>query len=93
MNKTDRLSGYSGDQRSRCTDYRHYRYRVFINGGIFSAADQLHYRGSRDLTHRDGFYRASLQWVLSWGAGVIVLEPELFRNKIREEALKISERY
>ncbi|WP_445669802.1 hypothetical protein [Paenibacillus sp. FSL R10-2199] len=31
--------------------------------------------------------------MLGWGAGVIVLEPELFRNKIREEALKISERY
>ncbi len=34
-----------------------------------------------------------LQWVLGWGAGVIVLEPEAFRNKIREEAQKISERY
>ena len=34
-----------------------------------------------------------LPWVLGWGAGVIVLEPESFRNTIREEAQKITERY
>lgn len=34
-----------------------------------------------------------LQWVLGWGAGVIVLEPESFRSRIREEARKILERY
>lgn len=34
-----------------------------------------------------------LQWVLGWGAGVIVLEPELFRNRIRGEAQKILKRY
>jgi predicted DNA-binding transcriptional regulator YafY len=30
-----------------------------------------------------------LQWVLGWGADVIVLEPESFRNRIREEAEKL----
>ncbi|RUS46668.1 YafY family protein [Cohnella sp. AR92] len=34
-----------------------------------------------------------LQWVLGWGAGVIVLEPESFRNRVREEAQKILKRY
>jgi predicted DNA-binding transcriptional regulator YafY len=34
-----------------------------------------------------------LQWVLGWGAGVIVLEPESFRNRIREKAQKILKRY
>lgn len=34
-----------------------------------------------------------LQWVLGWGAGVTVLEPESFRNRIREEAQRILKRY
>lgn len=35
----------------------------------------------------------SLQWVLSWGADVMVLEPESFRNRIRQEAEKMLKRY
>lgn len=34
-----------------------------------------------------------LQWVLSWGADVVVLEPESFRQRVREEAYKILKRY
>ena len=34
-----------------------------------------------------------LQWVLGWGADVIVLEPESFRQRVREEACKILKRY
>lgn len=34
-----------------------------------------------------------LQWVLGWGAEVIVLEPESFRIRIREEAEKMLKRY
>ena len=34
-----------------------------------------------------------LQWVLGWGAGVVVLEPESFRQRVREEARKILKRY
>lgn len=30
----------------------------------------------------------ALQWLLSWGAGVVVLEPESLRRKIKEEAKK-----
>lgn len=34
-----------------------------------------------------------LQWVLSWGADVVVLEPESFQQRVREEARRIFERY
>jgi predicted DNA-binding transcriptional regulator YafY len=51
--------------------------------------------------HQDGLHVVlrvrqldeSLQWVLGWGADVIVLEPESFRNRIREEAEKMLKRY
>ena len=34
-----------------------------------------------------------LPWVLGWGAGVTVLEPESFRNRIQEEVQRILKRY
>ncbi|MEJ8304980.1 YafY family protein [Saccharibacillus sacchari] len=34
-----------------------------------------------------------LRWVLGWGADVTVLEPKSFRERIREEAQKMLERY
>ncbi|MEH7451175.1 helix-turn-helix transcriptional regulator [Gottfriedia acidiceleris] len=34
-----------------------------------------------------------LHWVLGWGSDVVVLEPESFRNRIREEAEKMLKRY
>ncbi|MGN7359050.1 helix-turn-helix transcriptional regulator [Paenibacillus sp. SAF-054] len=34
-----------------------------------------------------------LSWVMGWGAGVTVLEPELLRLRLREEAEKILKRY
>lgn len=34
-----------------------------------------------------------LQWVLSWGSNVVVLEPESFRDQIRDEAEKMFKRY
>jgi len=34
-----------------------------------------------------------LQWVLGWGAGVVVLEPESFRRQVREEILQMIEHY
>jgi len=51
--------------------------------------------------HQDGFLMVLrvhqleevLQWVLGWGAEVIVLEPESLRNRIREEAEKVLKRY
>lgn len=34
-----------------------------------------------------------LQWVLGWGGGVVVLEPEAFRQRVRNEAEKMLKRY
>ncbi|HTG67642.1 MAG TPA: YafY family protein [Candidatus Udaeobacter sp.] len=34
-----------------------------------------------------------LYWVLGWGADVAVLEPESFRNRVRDEAEKMLKRY
>ncbi len=51
--------------------------------------------------HQDGLHMVLrvhqldelLQWVLGWGASVIVLEPESFKNRILEEAQKMLKRY
>ncbi len=34
-----------------------------------------------------------LQWVLGWGANVVVLEPESLRDRVREETEKVFKRY
>ncbi|ASA24834.1 helix-turn-helix transcriptional regulator [Paenibacillus donghaensis] len=34
-----------------------------------------------------------LHWVLSWGSGVVVLEPESFRNRVRDELENMLKRY
>ncbi|MBJ8193235.1 WYL domain-containing protein, partial [Bacillus cereus] len=34
-----------------------------------------------------------LQWVLGWGAGVVVLEPESFCTRVREEIHHMLEHY
>ncbi|MGG4342392.1 helix-turn-helix transcriptional regulator [Paenibacillus lautus] len=34
-----------------------------------------------------------IQWVLGWGSNVVVLEPESFRDQIRDEAEKMLKRY
>ncbi|CAM4508009.1 putative DNA-binding transcriptional regulator YafY [Paenibacillus endophyticus] len=34
-----------------------------------------------------------LQWVLGWGGGVVVLEPESFRHRVRNELEKTLKRY
>ncbi|WNC15962.1 YafY family protein [Brevibacillus brevis] len=34
-----------------------------------------------------------LHWVLGWGAGIVVLEPESFRDQIREEIANMAKRY
>ncbi|MFC5701413.1 helix-turn-helix transcriptional regulator [Cohnella faecalis] len=34
-----------------------------------------------------------LQWVLGWGAGIIVLEPDSFRKRVKDELKKMLKRY
>lgn len=47
----------------------------------------------RHMTFRVRQPEDLLQWVLCWGAGAVVLEPEALRKLVREEAARMLERY
>lgn len=47
----------------------------------------------RHLTFRVRHPEDLLQWVLGWGADAVVLEPESFRDRIRDEAARMFKRY
>ncbi|MFU1795022.1 WYL domain-containing protein [Paenibacillus azoreducens] len=83
-------------------DDRHLRVCLRFNHDIADKVKESNYHFIEGMKeHQDGLdvvlrvrqLDEMLQWVLSWGAGVIVLEPESFRNRIREEARKIPKRY
>jgi predicted DNA-binding transcriptional regulator YafY len=83
-------------------DDRHLRVRLRFNHDIADKVKESNYHYMEDMEeHQDGLHVVLrvhqldelLQWVLGWGAGVIVLEPESFRNRIREEAKKMLKRY
>ncbi|CAG7643151.1 hypothetical protein PAESOLCIP111_04431 [Paenibacillus solanacearum] len=83
-------------------DDRHLRVRLRFNHDIADKVKESNYHYIEDMKeHQDGLdvvlrvrqLDELLQWVLGWGAGVIVLEPESLRNRIREEAQKIVNRY
>ena len=83
-------------------DDRHLLVRLRFNLEIADKVKESNYYYIEGMVeHQDGldvFIRVRqldevLQWVLGWGAGVIVLEPESFRNRIREEAKKMLKRY
>jgi len=83
-------------------DDRHLRVRLQFNHDIADKVKESNYYYIEDMEeHQDGLHVVLrvrrldelLQWVLGWGAGVIVLEPESFRNWIREEAEKMLKRY
>jgi len=83
-------------------DDRRLRVCLRFNHDIADKVKESNYHYVEDMKeHQDGldvFLRVRqpdelLQWVLGWGAGVIVLEPEAFRNRIREEARRILKRY
>ncbi|GMK39754.1 transcriptional regulator [Paenibacillus sp. CCS19] len=84
------------------TDDRHLRVCLRFDHDIADKVKESNYPYIEDMKgHQDGLDVVlrvrlpdeALQWVLGWGAGVIVLEPESFRNRIREEARKILKRY
>jgi predicted DNA-binding transcriptional regulator YafY len=84
------------------TDDRDLRVRLRFNHDIVDKVRESNYHYIEDMEeHRDGLHVVLrvrqldelLQWVLGWGAGVIVLEPESFRNRIREEAKKMLKHY
>ncbi|RJE87440.1 YafY family transcriptional regulator [Paenibacillus sp. 1011MAR3C5] len=83
-------------------DDRHLRVCLRFNHDIADKVKESSYHYVEDMKeHPDGLdvvlrvrqLDEILQWVLGWGAGVTVLEPESFRNRIREEAQKILKRY
>ncbi|QMV42095.1 helix-turn-helix transcriptional regulator [Cohnella cholangitidis] len=83
-------------------DDRRLRVCLRFNHDIADKVKESNYHYIEDMKeHQDGLdvvlrvrqLDELLQWVLGWGAGVVVLEPESFRNRIREEAQKILKRY
>ncbi|WAH36050.1 helix-turn-helix transcriptional regulator [Alicyclobacillus dauci] len=83
-------------------DDRHVRVRLRFNHAIADRVKESNYHYMEYTEERqDGLHmilcvrqlEEVLEWVLSWGADVIVLEPESFRHRIREEVEKILERY
>ncbi|WP_127529980.1 helix-turn-helix transcriptional regulator [Paenibacillus kobensis] len=84
------------------SDDRHLRVCLRFNHDIADKVKESNYHYIEDMKeHQDGLdvvlrvrqLDELLQWVLGWGAGVIVLEPESFRDRVREEAQKILKRY
>ncbi|SDS14803.1 Predicted DNA-binding transcriptional regulator YafY, contains an HTH and WYL domains [Paenibacillaceae bacterium GAS479] len=84
------------------TDDRHLRVRLRFEHNVVDKVKESSYPFIEEMEeHQDGLdvvlrvrqMDELLQWVLGWGASVIVLEPELFRNWIREEAKKMLQRY
>ncbi|CAN7274003.1 YafY family protein [Paenibacillus sp. LjRoot153] len=83
-------------------DDRHLRVSLRFNQDMADKVKESNYTYMEDMEEQqDGLYVVlrvrhldeSLQWVLSWGADVMVLEPESFRNRIRQEAEKMLKRY
>ncbi|WP_334077864.1 YafY family protein [Paenibacillus sanfengchensis] len=83
-------------------DDRHLRVCLRFNHDIADKVKESNYHYIEDMKeHQDGLdvvlrvhqLDELLPWVLGWGAGVAVLEPESFRNRIREEAQRILKRY
>lgn len=83
-------------------DDRHLRVCLRFNHDIADKVKESNYHYIEDMKeHQEGLDvvlsvhqpNELLQWVLGWGAGVIVLEPESLRNRICEEAQNILKRY
>lgn len=84
------------------SDDRHLQVRLRFNHDMAGKVKESNNYYMEDMEeHQDGLHVVLrvrqldelLQWVLGWGADVIVLEPESFRNRIREEAEKMVKRY
>lgn len=84
------------------SDDRHLRVCLRFNHDIADKVKESNYHYVDDMKeHQEGLdvvlrvhqLDELLQWVLGWGAGVLVLEPEALRNQIREEAQRILKRY
>ncbi|RIX50078.1 YafY family transcriptional regulator [Paenibacillus nanensis] len=83
-------------------DDRYLRVWLRFNHDIAEKVKESNYHYIEDMKeHQDGLDVALrvrqldelLQWVLGWGAGVIVLEPESLRDRIRDEVHNMLKRY
>jgi predicted DNA-binding transcriptional regulator YafY len=66
--------------------------KVKESGSFYMEAMEDH-KGGMLMTLRVRHPEEVLQWVLGWGADVVVLEPESLRNQVRVEAEKMLKRY
>jgi len=84
-------------------DDRHLVVRVQVHAAIadqvkesrnyYSESIEEQEDGSLLMTFRVRHPEELLQWVLGWGAGVVVLEPESLRRQVREELHHMLEHY
>ena len=86
----------------RPPDARNIRIRALFNASIADKVKEANNYFMEDSElHADGYYvnfrvrepEELLQWILSWGADVVILEPESFRNRVKEEIQKMMKHY
>lgn len=86
----------------RPRDDRNIRIRALFKASIVDNVKEMNifYMEEAEL-HDDGYYvdfrvrepDEILQWILAWGSDVVIVEPESFRIRVREEIKKMLERY
>lgn len=89
-------------QEYRPPDDRKIRIRALFNIDIADKVKEsnIYYMEKADL-RADGYYvdfrvrepEELLQWILRWGSDVVILEPESFRVRVKEEIKKMLKRY
>lgn len=86
----------------RPPDARNIRIRALFNASIADKVKEANNFFMEDSElHTDGYYvnfrvrepEELLQWILSWGADVVIIEPESFRNRVKEEIQKMMKHY
>lgn len=89
-------------QKYKPADDRHIHVRIQANPGIadkikesnnFYMEELVDHMDGPVVTFRVRQFEELLPWLLSWGANIIVLEPESLRSRVREEAKKMLKRY
>ncbi|MGF7046590.1 putative DNA-binding transcriptional regulator YafY [Paenibacillus sp. DS2015] len=66
---------------------------LLVESKNFYMEELVNHQNGLVMTFRVRQIEELLPWVLSWGADVVVLEPETLRSRVREEAVKMMKRY
>lgn len=86
----------------RPRDDRNIRIRALFNANIADKVKEMNFFYTEDAElQADGYYVSFrvrepgeiLQWILGWGSDVVIIEPESFRIRVREEIKRMLERY